>query len=586
MTDASLHIRPLRTGRFPSDKDDQRRRVWKTYWPPETASRAKDYLTLFLQAAQVTHITIPDNFVFSAGQLFFHNGDLQEVRLSGSVHEKRWSTPMPPKLTVDIDRTLILDAYDAERDHLSALVIEETPGCQGVVMVGDVPAHGVSLLSMMQEHPPALPATNPSLFPDENVHPMASSLVVWEGGNILTRGTDLPWKPDAEGKLAYARTVHSGKGKLVFWVTNTPEEQYPETLAGEAALAVLDIFDIRAACMHLVYAAHVTTLDRPWADEFVIDDTQIARYLGLEKRTDLSRQEKLALIAKVAQQPAQLLVYLYWPFRRKRDTFAVEQSRLWDIAITYYGQRDLAGGMQGTGLTIRGRAGLWAKYFLNRNGRKDKSALYEYGYLPHKLLKTVTSCWQKHAGAARLMIWLLFKTRVGRGQRMDAFTLLHIAYGKEMVEAAQRDRRLRSSLATRWDGDLLILHQDGWHLQFDARTYPPELQPNWAGRQTLERPAGHWERLRQASLTISPPSDVDTALAAFEERTTPLEHARPGSMPPTKTEIRAARVARGWTQNDVATAVGRSQAWVALIESGARRVHPKDLPRLREVLQL
>ena len=80
MTDASLHIRPLRTGRFQSDKDDQQRRVWKTYWPPETASRAKDYLTLFLQAAQVTHITIPDNFVFSAGQLFFHNGDLQEVR--------------------------------------------------------------------------------------------------------------------------------------------------------------------------------------------------------------------------------------------------------------------------------------------------------------------------------------------------------------------------------------------------------------------------------------------------------------------------------------------------------------------------
>ena len=44
--------------------------------------------------------------------------------------------------------------------------------------------------------------------------------------------------------------------------------------------------------MHLIYAAHVTTLDRPWAEEFVIDDTQIFRYLGL-RRTDLNRQENL-----------------------------------------------------------------------------------------------------------------------------------------------------------------------------------------------------------------------------------------------------------------------------------------------------
>jgi hypothetical protein len=56
----------------------------------------------------------------------------------------------------------------------------------------------------------------------------------------------------------------------------------------------------------------------------------------LERRTDLNRQEKLALIAKVAQQPAQLLVYLYWPHHAKKDAFAIEQSRLWDIAITYY----------------------------------------------------------------------------------------------------------------------------------------------------------------------------------------------------------------------------------------------------------
>jgi len=251
--------------------------------------------------------------------------------------------------------------------------------------------------------------------------------------------------------------------------------------------------------------------------------------------------------------------------------------------------------LQGTGLPFLGRAGLWAKYFLNRGGSKEKNAFYEYGYLPHKLLKSITSCWQKHTGAARLMVWLLFKTRVGRDQRIDVLTLLEVAYGKDMVEAAQRDRRLRNSLATLWYGDLLVLHQDGWHLQFDERTYPPELWPDWAGRITLERSAGYWERLRQASLIIFPPSEVDAALTALGESNPPPRRAFLGSpspaqpekgAAPTKEEIRAARIARGWTQHDLATAVGKSQAWAALIENGTRQVHPKDLPRLREILRL
>jgi DNA-binding XRE family transcriptional regulator len=595
MTDPAPHPPTFVVDTQHEGTEEHQHLTWQMYWPPDVAHRAKDYLQLFLRAAEAAHLALPEHFVFTAGQLFFHAGQLQEIRLSGSVYEQAWSTQTPPKVTANLEKQLILDPCDAGRDYLSALVIDEAAGGQGYAIAWDVRTHGTSLLSLLQAHPPALPATSPSLFPNGKVHPMASSLVMWEGGNLLTRAKDLAWKPDAEGRLTYSRTVRSGKGKVVFWVTDDPEKQYPEALAGEAALAVLNTFDIRAVCMHLIYAAHVTTLDRPWAEEFVIDDTQILRYLGLERRTDLNRQEKLALIAKVAQQPAQLLVYLYWPHHAKKDAFAIEQSRLWDIAITYYGQQDLYGEMQGTGLTIRGRAGLWAKYFLNRGGSKEKNAFYEYGYLPHKLLKSVTSCWQKHAGAARLMVWLLFKTRVGRDQRIDVLTLLEVAYGKDMVEAAQRDRRLRNSLATRWDGDLLILHQDGWHVQFDPHTYPPELWPNWAGRTTLERAAGYWERLRQASLTIFPPSEIDAALAALEESSSPARHAVGGAASPpkpekgvtlTKEEMRAARIARGWTQHDLAIAIGKSQAWVALIENGTRQVHPKDLPRLRELLRL
>ncbi len=73
----------------------------------------------------------------------------------------------------------------------------------------------------------------------------------------------MPWGNDPNGKLCYARDVENGKGAVYFWLTKDLEQESPTTLAGAAALAVIDAFDIRAACMHLIYAAHATQLDRP-----------------------------------------------------------------------------------------------------------------------------------------------------------------------------------------------------------------------------------------------------------------------------------------------------------------------------------
>jgi len=56
-----------------------------------------------------------------------------------------------------------------------------------------------------------------------------------------------------------------GKGAVYFWVTEDLKQESPATLAGAAALAVISAFDIRAACMHLIYAAHaMQQLERPW----------------------------------------------------------------------------------------------------------------------------------------------------------------------------------------------------------------------------------------------------------------------------------------------------------------------------------
>jgi hypothetical protein len=52
------------------------------------------------------HMTLPEHFVFKAGQMFFHEGHLQEVRLSGSMDEQGWSTQTPPKIMANAERKL------------------------------------------------------------------------------------------------------------------------------------------------------------------------------------------------------------------------------------------------------------------------------------------------------------------------------------------------------------------------------------------------------------------------------------------------------------------------------------------------
>jgi hypothetical protein len=51
--------------------------------------------------------------------------------------------------------------------------------------------------------------------------------------------------------------------------------------------------------VHLILAAYALTLDCPWEETIVISDQQIEQYLGLDKRKDLSKLEKLTLIKEL-----------------------------------------------------------------------------------------------------------------------------------------------------------------------------------------------------------------------------------------------------------------------------------------------
>lgn len=432
------------------------------------------------------------------------------------------------------------------------------------------------------------PKTSPDLFTDSETTRMASVLPIWEASNVLAQNVNLPWIADPQGRLCYAKDIGDGKGAVHFWVTEDVEDEYPAALAGAAALAVVESFDIRAACMHLIYAAHAAQLDKPWEQELVIDDRQLEAYLGLKKRTDKNRQAKLALIEELVKQPCKITTFISWSAPGKKQ-MTIEEGRLWHLLGTrYHYQQDINGNKELIGITFIVKAGLWAKYFLNEEGRRSK-AFNQYGMLPRTLLESVMSIWQHHPGAARLMVWLLFKTQFSRSQPLSVQALMEIAYGEQKIEQAKRSSELRKKLANTWDDDLLTLHERGWLLRFDDETYPMEIRPSGFGRENLQRPRGFFDRLLAARMWITPEDTLVNEVAALKEPDTESPQQQLTAYQPdlmlTGAQVRALRTARGWSQRKLATLSGLSQGLISLIENNERNISSENEIILRQTFQ-
>lgn len=479
---------------------------------------------------------------------------------------------------------------ESSQPSSSSLPTGSKPKQTRSVVVEQLPALESSMISEGWQATPTTdrPKTNPDLFTDSETTRMASALPIWEASNVLAQNINLPWISDPQGRLCYAKDIGDGKGAVHFWVTENIEDEYPAALAGAAALAVVESFDIRAACMHLIYAAHATQLEKPWEQELVIDDRQLEAYLGLKKRTDKNRQAKLALIEELVKQPCKITTFISWSAPGKKQ-ITIEEGRLWHLLGTrYHYQQDINGNKELIGMTFIVRAGLWAKYFLNEEGRKSKTAYHQYGTLPRMLLESVMSIWQHHPGAARLMVWLLFKTQFSRNQPLNVQALMEIAYGEQKIEQAKRSSELRKKLANTWDDDLLTLHERGWQLRFDDETYPLDIRPAGFGRENLQRPRGFFDRLLAARLWITPEDTLVNEVAAIKEPNADngqqLINYQPELML-TGAQVRALRTARGWSQRKLASLSGLSQGLISLIENNERSISSENEAILRQTFQ-
>ena len=436
----------------------------------------------------------------------------------------------------------------------------------------------VQKLSLRYKQRPAKtrPVNKASLFPDGKTNTAALSLVLRGVAEVLSQKKDLPWKADSSSTLSYEKEVSGGKGKISYYVTDNPENPHSETLAEEAARAVIDQFDARAGAIHLIYCAQAANLDKPWEGEFVIDDRQLLEYTGLVKRRDLCRHEQLEIMYKLLRQPAQVLASIAWPRYGQVGAFTVADQKIWDISVLPDFDTDQAGNKKLTGLKVIGKPGAWTKYFLN------KSEYYRHtGIITKKTVQKLFSIGKQNVGAARMLIWLTFQIKPGFQDCLIGKTLMEIAYGPDKVAMAQHDRQLRRQLADDFETDLRVVKEAGWQLEL-------ETGPDWlANNNGTKRPIGFWTGLLNARWRFTLPTEAQERLTLPDQpKAINIQQKKrhPQNLP--GTVIREARKAKGWSRAFLAATMGKSISWVDAVETGHRNVSEKDLPKLVNKLEL
>lgn len=455
------------------------------------------------------------------------------------------------------------------------------------------------------------------LFANGYNNPIASSMVIWEACNVLAKGSVFPWQIDENEQLYFERQVKQGKGQILFHLTEQLNGHCSEVFSPNKTssnISNIEYMDIRAACIHLIFAALVTNLERPWEQEFTIDNKQIETYLGLDKRKDLSKATKLTLIKNLVQQPCKLLATIDWPRQGKIAPFSVPEDHIWHLeGIDHHFQEDDFGYQHLVGMTFRIKAGIWAKYFLNKQGYKKYTAYYQYGTLPKFLLTTVMTIWHQHEGTVRMMLWLLFKTKMGKQQRITIPRLMYVAYGEAKVREASLNREKRKRLLRRFESDLEVLHHYQIKPIFDPVTYPTEIQPLWArlaaipddAEEAMEfwindgcnetsitdsAPHGKWNLLMKARiLYFELPPEWDKQLSRWEnkkQRKTRRKTTNYVVSNLSGEQIALARKNLGMSQRKLAQLLGKSQSWIRDIENSRFSLKNSDRLKLEKILQI
>ena len=359
----------------------------------------------------------------------------------------------------------------------------------------------------------------------------------------------------------------------------------------DAAEKIINQFGFNTVKLQLILAAHAMNQPEPWNGTFSLSGEDLIKDLGWNNRKDISLSKKLAELASCAFALDCLLVKVEWQEGQPKKggvQVTVQTSRMWNIAISATGQKDLLTDEleDVQKVELRVQPGLWTKSFLNRGGTQARDALYQFGYLAQTVL-TIDP--YHNELALRLAIHLTVESRIHQSGEYRVRTLLEsvlVGYENKIAQA-ESDRDKARDLTKQWNEALNTLLKLGWSIQFDE-DYPEALRPDSQARKSK----GYLEEVLDCKLIIRPPDPIPDLLSQVHLNRSPHQDLpKPRSLPPkplplTGDQIREARMGRKWSQAKLAGLLNISQPLISHIESGRRELTPEIESKLRKLLHL
>lgn len=432
------------------------------------------------------------------------------------------------------------------------------------------------------------------------------------------------WSEYENNRLYFHRSF--GKGRHIeFYILNKQKHQ-PGFITSFAEPEILRLYGIHAARLHAVFATYAAQQKEPWKEPFTLLGSDLIKILRIHTGNKLKKADKLKAIADLAWVLGTLGAKIQWQ-EGYLDLTIIERSLIWVVNVKEQYQNDLNGNPgELIEVEIEVQAGQWTRNFLNREGEKQRTALYQYGFINQDIL--AIDPYKKELAAA-LALYLIQNRRSHPSGKYRIQTLIEAVMSVQEIELVRKDKLKRSRFVKRFYVLLEDLTEINFTIQFDEN-FPKELLPTWAEASKQETtqttltsdpqeqrmPDGFFDGWLQGVVLITPPTPIEAELAEFEASKAEVtkQLCKPNGNQITDTDAEAAitveaeviedeplpikeltgglvkqlRQQAKLSQMDVAIAMGMSQSWVRNIENKwqDKPIKPVYADQLRKILKL
>ncbi len=574
-------------------------------WPLASDGPPQTLLRLLVQAAQALGHDVPDTLEVRAGQLFYRDGHLDEVRLAGVLPGRgdpaspalstAWRTPIPPTLQEGPAGMVLLHPADAVRPYYAVLVVREATGPQPVTVAcaWNLPPEMLSSAALpvpplrLWPKQPAIPTA----FPDDhgrlpNNPVIAAGLAaLWKGGP-KARHLQTGWQESPAGGPIYQHLGRTGGRILVYPAGRRSAADPLPTPAGlwdavtqytpwtaDVALAVL---------AQLCEPSVGKKPQYPLLESVRITADALLHYTSFQR---WGRERRL-LHERVAEEMARLQQlqfdvehYPVWDATTQQWAAAGmswKGDRLFDIVEVELYQESLVGARARVEVCWLVRAGQWARWWLNAQGR------VWIGHLARVLLTLDQretrggAVIAKKLGQRMLLLGDALHLQGSMTRRIDHL----LADIGELPTRPHRTRHWAGRTRERFDAGLLVLQ--------DVGVFGTLHWPDGYGPGASDRSKGWVEGWLAARVEMGlSGTPALPALPAASSPLSPPARPRPSRRAGTVEgiTIRQVRQARGWSQEALARALDISVPYLSQIETGKRFPSPKLTHKLQTWLQ-